>query len=74
MRLFVAATHEDVDNVAWRVRRVREHVQDDRLIVALGEFLFAPCGRVLVCPGGRTYHSVLVVGECERGFLGGFLV
>ena len=67
--MLVAATHEDVDNVAWRVRRMCEHVQDDRFVVALGEFLFAPGGRVLVCPGGCSYHSVLVVGEGECGFL-----
>ena len=72
--MLVAATHEDMDNVAWRVRRVREHVQDDRFVVALGEFLFAPGGRVLVCPGGCAYHSVLVVGEGERCFFGRVLM
>lgn len=72
--MLVAATHEDVDNVAWRARRVREHVQDDRFIVALCEFLFASGGRILMCSGGGAYHSVLVVGEGERCFFGRALV
>ena len=67
--MLVAATHEDVDNVAWRARRVREHVQDDRFVIDPCESLFAPGGRVLVCSGGCSYHSVLVVGEGECGFL-----
>ena len=64
--MLVAATHEDVDNVAWRVRRVREHVQDDRFIVALCEFLFAPRGRVLVCSGDCAY-SVVSAHTLVRG-------
>ena len=32
--------------------------------------LFTPDSRVLVCSGGGAHHSVLVVGERERGLLG----